>query len=86
MGVMMGRGKYDAMCTYVRVNAEAKAAIVVILGGNRGSGFSVQSTDAEFPADGKSLAEWLPKMLRHIADTIERDLAAGGIEDMPPSR
>jgi hypothetical protein len=38
----LGAGKYDALCTLVREATEAKVAIVVIVAGNRGSGFSAQ--------------------------------------------
>ena len=43
-----GPGKYDDLCTRVREESTAVAAIVVIVGGERGSGFSVQSLDESF--------------------------------------
>lgn len=39
---MIGPGKYDDACTAARVVADAEVAIVLILNGNKGSGFSVQ--------------------------------------------
>lgn len=37
-----GPGKYDALCTYVREKAEAAGVILIVLGGNKGHGHSVQ--------------------------------------------
>jgi hypothetical protein len=39
----IGPGKYDELCTLVREEAQAKGAIVVIINGYKGSGFSVQA-------------------------------------------
>ncbi len=59
-----GPGKYDPLCTYVREQTRAKAAIVIIVGGEKGSGFSVQC------APNINLA--LPTLLRATADEIEK--------------
>jgi len=64
-----GPGRYDHLATYCREKAEAEAVIVIIIGGNLGSGFSVQ-TDATGVA--------LPRLLRNVADEIERDLGGKG--------
>ena len=40
----IGPGKYDDLCTYVREKAHAQMAIVIIVGGDKGEGFSCQST------------------------------------------
>jgi hypothetical protein len=40
----LGPGKYDELCTYVREQSHAEAAVVIILNGNRGAGFSVQAS------------------------------------------
>lgn len=37
-----GPGKYDDLCTLVREGAQAQGAVVIVLNGNRGSGFAVQ--------------------------------------------
>lgn len=63
---MIGPGKYDVVCTAARVLAEAKGAIVIIIQGNEGNGFSVQ-----LPPD---YAERIPRVLREVADGIEADL------------
>lgn len=60
-----GPGKYDRLATDVRTKAEAKAVVVIVVGGNKGSGFSVQATVETVLA--------LPALLRTIADGIEED-------------
>jgi hypothetical protein len=60
---MIGPGKYDDLCTYVRETAKAEGAIVMVFSGHLGSGFSCQ-------ADLINTAT-LPKTLRAIADEIE---------------
>jgi hypothetical protein len=62
----IGEGKYDELCGQARDGAEAAGAALLIIGGMRGSGFSVQ-----MPPD---LALLLPVMLRDMADQIEADL------------
>ena len=62
---MMGPGKYDDLTTYVREKSEAHGVIVIIVGGNKGEGFSCQ-------ADIVTLS-LLPKMLRDVANQIEKD-------------
>lgn len=57
-----GPGKYDDLCTFVRENAKAKGALVIILDGEKGSGFSCQADLA--------VARQLPKMLENIAKQI----------------
>lgn len=61
-----GPGKYDELCTYVRNVTNAHGVVVIIAGGERGSGFSVQSTHPQFQFT-------LPQILRHVADQIEAD-------------
>lgn len=59
-------GKYDDLCTNVRVEAKAAGAIVIVFAGARGHGFSVQVN--------KHLIPHIPDLLRHIAKDIEEDL------------
>lgn len=47
---MNGAGKYDDLCTQVREAAEAQAVVLVVMDGNKGSGFSVQSHEPMSPA------------------------------------
>jgi hypothetical protein len=65
----LGPGKYDAICTLAREQAEAEAALLLILGGNKGSGFSVQ---VQVQAN-MVLLRALPALLRDVADQIEKD-------------
>jgi len=43
---MIGAGKYDALATHVREQANAEGVVVIVIGGEKGSGFSVQATMA----------------------------------------
>jgi hypothetical protein len=65
---MKGPGKYDHLCTLVREQALAEAALILVLGGLHGDGFSVQ---ANF-----NMSKALPKLLRSMADAIEKDVEA----------
>lgn len=60
---MNGPGVYDEICTAVRCHTEAQVAVVIVLGGNRGSGFSVR---ARTTAAGQAAAR-LPTILESIA-------------------
>jgi hypothetical protein len=59
----IGPGKYDDVCTDVRNRVKAKAAIVVILDGNKGNGFSCQGYVDDILR--------LPQILRTMATEIE---------------
>lgn len=39
----LGPGKYDALCTFVRERANADGALVIVLNGEHGNGFSCQA-------------------------------------------
>jgi hypothetical protein len=67
----MGPGKYDKLCTTVRDLADAQTALVIIISGNQGSGFSCQTRDPN------SLFS-MPTVLRKVADQIEHDQKAVG--------
>jgi hypothetical protein len=62
---MIGPGKYDELCTKVREEAKAAGAVVIIFGGEKGSGFS-----AQLPED---LQRSLPGFLRLVAQEIAGD-------------
>jgi len=64
---MVGPGKYDVLCTHVREAAKAEGVAVIVVHGDLGSGFSVQGPP--------EMGLVLPKMLRTMADEIERDFA-----------
>lgn len=59
----IGPGKYDDLATDVREKARARAVVVIVVEGDKGSGFSVQAHD--------DVALALPLLLRRIADDIE---------------
>jgi hypothetical protein len=63
----LGPGKYDDLCTEVRLKAKSLGCILMILDPNaeKGWGFSVQAPIPEVLK--------LPKLLRHIANEIDRD-------------
>ncbi len=65
-----GPGKYDDLCTVVRESANAAGAIVIVLGGDQGSGFAVQTTDIAAQLK-------LPDLLESMARQIRLDRAAG---------
>jgi hypothetical protein len=65
----VGPGKYDDLATLVRERAQADAVIVIVVGGNKGAGFSCQG-----PAD---MTVRLPAALRFVADEIEKGLREG---------
>lgn len=60
-----GAGKYDDLCTQAREQADADACILILKNGNKGTGFSMQTTN-----DIDILA--LPHMLRLLAQQIEK--------------
>jgi hypothetical protein len=64
-----GAGKYDELATLVRETTQAEAAVVLVGGGNRGDGFSVQLLTND--AIGALLK--LAKALRDTAALIEAD-------------
>jgi hypothetical protein len=63
----MGPGKYDGVCSLAREATEGKAVVLIVLDGNRGSGFSVQ-------AESLGITSSLSALLRVTADVIERSL------------
>lgn len=65
---MIGPGKYDALATAAREAAKARGVILIVFGGDKGSGFSAQ-LDALGTLS-------IPQILREIADEIEREWQA----------
>jgi hypothetical protein len=64
---MIGPGKYDHLCTYVRHEAKAAGAIVIVFEGEQGPGFACQ-------LDALNMLT-IPSVLRQIADQIEASFA-----------
>lgn len=62
----IGPGKYDPLCTYVREEADALAAIVIVMHGKHGNGFSIQAHENMPPAEIANLLEQVVKELRRV--------------------
>lgn len=61
-------GKYDDLATMVREKAEARAVVLVVVGGNKGMGFTVQ--EATIPGVPRLLGARLAELLHGVADCI----------------
>lgn len=62
----IGPGKYDEETTMIQARTQAAGVILIVIGGNKGEGFSCQAT--------LEVTLALPKMLRTIADQMEADV------------
>jgi hypothetical protein len=60
---MIGPGKYDRLCTIVREEAGAAGALVLVIDGEKGSGFSVQA-DIETQMRLPDLLEAMARQIR----------------------
>lgn len=58
------QGKYDEECTFMREHTRAEGVVLVVLNGERGTGFSVQGPMHVHAA--------LPDVLEHIAREIRK--------------
>jgi len=65
-----GPGKYDAEATRVMERTDAEGVMVLVIAGSKGSGFSTQGSWRALAA--------APRLLREVADQIDRDVARGG--------
>jgi hypothetical protein len=68
-----GGGKYDAEMKTVMAATGGEVVCVIVIEGNRGSGFAVGCNTPE-----RLLG--LPRILRDMADSIDRDLEGDGLE------
>lgn len=75
----IGPGKYDDLCLHVLQVSGGQAAVVIVVQGNRGSGISVKEDFSV--AGGEYHIKRLPKMLRFVADEIERSVREGKEKD-----
>ena len=64
-----GPGKYDEICVNALMMTEAQACLLIVLAGNQGSGFSVNTVHPE-------VTRRLPALLREVADKIQADIDA----------
>lgn len=65
-----GPGVYDPACTQARQATLAESAILIIVNGVIGSGFSVQTMSPEFH-------KHIPSLLRAMADEIDASIQYG---------
>lgn len=72
-------GKYDAVSEEVLKQTEAAAALVIVVGGNKGNGFSM-SIDV-MKKDIHEILFGVPFVLRQVADQIEKDNITQGIKN-----
>lgn len=59
-----GPGSYDDAVTHIREKHKASTVIVIVMGGDRGEGFDIQSIDPQMPLK-------IPHLLRGMAAMIE---------------
>lgn len=64
----LGGGKYEPEARQVIESSKAQAVLVIVLAGDRGTGFSIVSTDPRIMAG-------VPPVLRNVADQIDKDLS-----------
>ena len=58
-----GKGKYDDQCTRVHQELKAHTVLLIVLGGDKGEGFSITTVDPDTSA--------ISGLLRSVADDIE---------------
>lgn len=63
----VGGGAYEPECRATLASSNAKIAIVIVIGGDRGNGFSV----AGLPGYEREVMK-VPDLLRKVADSIEQ--------------
>lgn len=64
---MIGPGKYDKVCTEVREKMQAKGVLLIVIDGEKGTGFSAQLS-ATMLCDGT-----VSHILREMAAQIEKE-------------
>jgi hypothetical protein len=74
-----GPGKYDEECEGVLKSTNAIACILLVLGGDKGNGFEVASTEP-------GLKKEIPKLLREMADQIEHETKNNPPHEGPEGR
>jgi hypothetical protein len=65
----IGPGKYDDLCTLVRTKLQARGALLIVIDGTHGSGFSCQ-------ADAVTTVQ-LPEILERVARENRASLEQG---------
>ena len=67
----IGPGNYDGECSMIRATTNAAGVVVIVVGGARGNGVSVQ-------ADGEALVV-LPLVLLKVAEELTDDIARSAV-------
>jgi hypothetical protein len=67
-----GKGKYDGACTAVRLATHARATLLIVIEGDRGTGFSLQTTDPHILGAVPNLLEETARQIRASLG-MERD-------------
>jgi FixJ family two-component response regulator len=67
---MLGPANYDPECARARLSTQARMAVLLVVGGRRGGGMSIQ-----VHRDAQGDLVQLPQTLRTLADEVERALA-----------
>lgn len=75
----VGPGKYDDLCTLVMEKTKARAAIVIVIGGEHGEGFSVQTGDLRVMA-------FLPEIIEQVAASIRSDRLRALVDGWRPAQ
>lgn len=65
---MKGAGRYGRACSRARMNTEGRAVLLIVIGGQHGSGMSLQTVD-------ETVVQGLPAILRNVANSIEKGQA-----------
>ena len=63
-------GKYDDACTNARRETGAVGVVLIVIAGDHGHGFSVQTAEPD-------LEKQLPTLLRYVANMIEQERKKG---------
>jgi len=63
---VLGPGKYDKEATTIRKATNADGVVLIIIGGNKGDGFSCQAS--------LEVHLTLPEILKNVANQVEEDL------------
>lgn len=66
---MSDQSKYDKVCSFVRKVTKAEAVFLIIINGDKGSGFAAQAPFL--------ISVGAPAMLRRMANDIEEQIAKG---------
>ncbi len=69
--VISVKGHYDDEAEQILREVRAQAVVLMVLGGKKGSGFSVSGLES---TSQESVISDLPRILRHMADEIQKDI------------